>query len=166
MKKPKRIKMKSQQQWTWVLLAVYVLLTLLLPAAGMLGLICMLVPIALAAFGQGKMHCSHLCPRGSAFSRWLRMAPWPRLTPPQWMKSTLFKVTLMVLMFGRFIWLLAASWGDWLRMASGIGGFMMMSMVVGAIMGLIFPARTWCQVCPMGMMSTLVDKGLYPKAKG
>jgi hypothetical protein len=38
---------------------------------GLLGIICMTIPIYHAIRGRGKIHCSHYCPRGSILQKFL-----------------------------------------------------------------------------------------------
>ena len=51
---------KPQLSWTWVLLVIYVIGSFIYPILGLLGFLCMIVPLLLNVMKQGKMHCSHI----------------------------------------------------------------------------------------------------------
>jgi hypothetical protein len=156
-KKARKISIVS---WSWILILLFFLLSFIHPLFGILGFACMFTPIIIAASGRGKMHCSHICPRGSFLGKFLPHISFKRPLL-KWMKTTWFKTTLMILMFSRFIYTIVITWGDINNLLRVVVTFLFASFLVGIIMGIIFLPRSWCQICPMGQMSHLIDKGFY-----
>ncbi len=155
----KRLNIPTFMGWSWVVIVAFFGLSFMDRRFGWFGIACMSIPFLLAVFGQRRIHCSHICPRGSFFGKFLGKIT-HNMPLPAVLKSFPVKVGLLTLMMGRFIYTLmvAPSPDD---VAGAIFSFMFVSFLIGLAMGIVFKPRSWCQICPMGYMGHLTDKVLY-----
>ena len=152
-------KSKSYIAWTWPVIIGFFALSVIDIRFALLGFACMLMPVSFALAGKGKKHCSHYCPRGSFFGKFL-----PRLslngTLPAFMDNKIFKHALLVFMFTMFGNCLLRTGGDYSAIAFVMFRMMLASTIVGLLIGVIFKPRSWCKICPMGHMAGLIKEGL------
>ena len=146
---------KNIQEWSWIIIVTFFILSIVDIRFGLFGFVCMGVPIAGALMGHGKVHCSHHCPRGSFLGK-LRPVSFGKPLP-KWARKHLKKITL-VLMFTMFAIGLSHTFPDPKAMGFVLFRLMFASFIVGVIMGVIFKPRAWCQVCPMGYAGELITK--------
>jgi len=157
MKKP-----RNHQSWSWIFMIMFILLSIVDIRIGLLGFICMTVPMYHALRGRGKIHCSHYCPRGSILGKFLKGISFNNSLPP-YMKTKKVKRALLVLMLVMFtISMVHAFTSQNVVKAVGFGVFrlMMASLALGVIMGVIYKPRSWCQVCPMGYATGLIKNSM------
>ncbi len=150
---------KSYIKKTWPIIIFFFTSTLIDPLIGLAGLICIAFPLTLALTGKGKRHCSHYCPRGSFLGKFLPQISFG-LPFPRWMDSKIFKMTLLIWMFGIFGISIFFAGTDLIRLAQVITRIMFASFIIGIIIGLLFQPRSWCKICPMGTASGLISKTL------
>lgn len=149
----------NHMQWSWWIMVTFLILGILDFRFGILGFLCMGAPIYHALRGRGKVHCRAYCPRGSILAKWL---PYVSLNQnmPQFMTQKWFKYVLLVLMVAVFsISLSHANW-EYQRIAFRVFRFMVMSLGVGIVTGILFKPRSWCVICPMGTATTLITTRL------
>lgn len=158
------LKKRVHTDWSWILIILFFLLSIVNVYFGFLGLICMTKPMYHAFKGRGKIHCSHYCPRGAILGKSLKNFSFNK-NLPDWMRTNFFKNTLIFLMLFMFAFSIFHSGGDMKKIAFAITRLMFASFAVGIIMGVFFKPRAWCQVCPMGTgtgyISKMVDKRMY-----
>ncbi|MFT5871240.1 MAG: hypothetical protein ACI8WT_000158 [Clostridium sp.] len=65
-------KKKSHQNWSWIIMVSFILLSISDIRFGLFGILCMTMPMHHAIKGRGKIHCSHYCPRGSILQKFLK----------------------------------------------------------------------------------------------
>ncbi|WP_069998307.1 4Fe-4S binding protein [Cellulosilyticum sp. I15G10I2] len=155
-------KRKSHQKWSWIFMIAFILLSIIDFRFGILGIICMTTPMVLALRGAGKAHCSYYCPRGSLLGRFLQNISFQH-NLPKWAKSNRIKNILLIIMISMLtLGMIHANREGFNLMQTGftLFRFMTVSLGVGVIMGVIFKPRSWCQVCPMGHGTALIDKSL------
>ncbi|KXG74287.1 4Fe-4S binding protein [Thermotalea metallivorans] len=151
---------KSHQSWSWILMVLFITLSIVDIRFGLLGFICMGAPIYHAFRGRGKIHCSKYCPRGSILGKFLQNISMAHNLPKS-LKGKNVKNGLLILMMTMFgISLYHAFQASNVIKAVGFGLFrlMMASLALGVIMGVIFKPRSWCQVCPMGYATGLIKE--------
>ncbi len=146
---------KSQQHWTWILIITFFVLGILDTRFGILGVVCMGAPILHALRGEGKIHCSKYCPRGSFLGRFLEKISMNRQLPA-YMRTKKAKHILLIVMLTVFSISLYHTGFVFEKMAFAFLRFMGISFVVGILMGIFFKPRSWCLVCPMGHGSGLI----------
>jgi hypothetical protein len=149
------MKKKSYLKWSWVFMIAFIMLSILDIRFGLLGLICMTVPVYHALRGRGKIHCSHYCPRGSLLGNFLGHISLGNNLPSQ-VKRKNVKNLLLGFMIVMFTISLARAGLNLERMAFTVFRMMMSSLSIGVIMGVVFKPRSWCQVCPMGHATSLL----------
>jgi hypothetical protein len=147
---------KSHMDWSWILMVGFFILGIYNYIFGILGLVCMTAPMIHALRGHGKLHCSHYCPRGSLFGRFIpaisRNRPLPAAARKKWVRHLLLAV-----MMGMFILSLIHSGGKLDKIAFALFRLMAVSFLLGVSLGIIFKPRAWCQVCPMAHATTMID---------
>lgn len=150
-------KAKSHMKWSWIFMVVFFLLSALDIRFGILGLICMTVPLYHAFKGRGKIHCSHYCPRGSLFGNFLKYISLDNNLPSSF-KGKKVKNVLLGLLLTMFTISLIKSGFDINKIGFAILRLMVASTVLGIIMGILFKPRSWCQVCPMGYATGIIKE--------
>lgn len=158
------LKKKSHMDWAWILILSFFILSILNIYFGLLGLICMTAPLYHAFKGHGKLHCSHYCPRGSIFGKSLQRFSLNRALP-EWMRTKWFKNLLLFIMLGLFSFSMYHSGRDLKKISFGIFRLMTVSFIVGALLGIFFKPRSWCQVCPMGHGTGMIENLLKKESR-
>ncbi|WP_432403708.1 4Fe-4S binding protein [Wukongibacter sp. M2B1] len=150
-------KTKSHMKWSWIFMVLFILLSIIDIRFGVLGFICMTVPMYHAIRGRGKVHCSHYCPRGSLLGNFLKNISLQNNLPKKF-KGKAVKNGLLILMMTMFSVSLIHAGPSLPRIAFAVFRLMTASLALGIVMGVIFKPRTWCQVCPMGYATGLIKK--------
>ena len=156
------MKNKSHMQWSWLIMVTFLILGVLDFRFGILGFACMGAPIYHALRGRGKIHCRSYCPRGSILAKWL---PYVSLNKnmPKFMTSKAFKYGLLALMVAVFSYSLSHANWEFNKIAFRVFRFMVMSLAVGIVTGMLFKPRSWCVVCPMGTATGLIATQIQTK---
>lgn len=96
----------KQKKWTdylWVASALYLVLGFFNILFAWLGLICFVVPIAIAAFGGDKAYCNRYCGRGQLFDLLgNRLKLSRKKDMPNWLKSKAFRYGFLIFFFAMF----------------------------------------------------------------
>ncbi len=157
-------KTKSHMKWSWIFMILFILLSIIDIRFGVLGFICMTVPMYHAIRGRGKIHCSHYCPRGSLLGNFLKNVSLQNNLPKKF-KGKIVKNALLILMMTMFTISLIHAGPSFKRIAFAVFRLMTASLALGIVMGVIFKPRTWCQVCPMGYATGLIKNAKDKKDK-
>jgi hypothetical protein len=159
---------KSIIKWSWVLILAFFALSFFDVRFALAGFLCMAAPIGFAAIGRGKVHCSHYCPRGSFFGKFLPFISMNK-TLPAFMNTRWFKHGLLFFMFSAFgMCLYRMGWG-YENVGRAVLSMMLRSFLVGAVIGTVFMPRSWCKICPMGHATGLLrdmQKPVIHKSRG
>jgi len=153
------MKKKSHQNWSWILMVLFLALSVVDYRFGLLGILCITIPLIHALRGHGKVHCSHYCPRGSLLGKFLKYVSLEKNLPSV-AREKWFKNGLIILMLVVFTISLIHSAGDWTKIGFAIFRLMSASLAVGILTGIIFKPRSWCVVCPMGHGTELIKTRL------
>ena len=137
----------------WILF-VYLIVAYFVPEVGVIALICMIGPVAMAV-RKGRYWCGHFCPRGSLYDKVVsRFSPHKRI--PQFVRTKGFRIFMLLFIFGMFG---VQMYMNGFTMA-GIGrtfwNIILVTTIVGIVLGFIYAPRTWCTFCPMGTLSAWV----------
>jgi len=146
---------KSFMEWSWVFILLFFGLSFIDIRFAYLGFFCMIAPIAFALSGKGKIHCSHYCPRGSLFGKFLSFISMKNSLPP-FMTTKWFKYALFVAMFTSFGFCFYQLGLGIENVASAVFNMMLRSSLIGIIIGIVFMPRSWCKICPMGLVAGLI----------
>lgn len=153
----KLLQKKSHQEWSWVLIIGFFIFGVVHPLFGFLGLLCMTLPFFHTIKGYGKLHCSHYCPRGSFFGRFLERFSLNKPLP-MFMRTKTFKNLVLIAMISVFSFSLWHSGGNISKIGFAVFRLMLASTLVGLIMGVLSKPRSWCQICPMGHGTAMLSK--------
>jgi len=155
--KSKKVTFHSIQDWSFVFLILFFVLSFIDRRFGILGLVCLAVPLVLALLGYGRLHCSHICPRGSFFSKVVGKISLGHKLPP-FFRSTGFKYGMLVFMALCLTGNVFRYFPDWVAMANGMFQVMTVTFAIGTILGIFFKPRSWCTFCPIGYTSGLIKE--------
>ncbi|MCT4611845.1 MAG: 4Fe-4S ferredoxin [Clostridia bacterium] len=151
------MKRKSYMNVTWVLMIIFFVLSIVNIYFGLLGFICMFMPLILVFKGEGKIHCSKYCPRGSFLGKIIDKISIGN-TKPKFMNSIYFKEGLLVFMFTSFGISLYFTDFEPEKVAFAVFRLLFSSSILAVLMGIVYKPRTWCQVCPMGNLTGKIHK--------
>lgn len=151
---------KSHQSWSWMLMVLFIILSVVDIHFGLLGFVCIGTPIYHALRGRGKIHCSKYCPRGSILGKFLQYISLENNLPKRLRSKTVKNMLLglMMVMFSISLYHAFHAPNVMRAVAFGVFRLMMASLALGVIMGVIFKPRSWCQVCPMGHATSLIKE--------
>lgn len=147
----------------WILL-IYMVLGYFWPVVGFLALICMIAPVAVS-LKRGRWWCGNACPRGSLYDRVLSKYS-PHKPIPKFVRTTGFRLFMVLFIFTMFGVQMYFAWGDWNAMGRVFWNIIMVTTLVGVVLSFIFAPRTWCSFCPMGTLSNWVAPRKAPLPKG
>lgn len=130
------------------------------PVIGYFIPVCMVLGLGLALW-RGRYWCDWLCPRGSFNDAWLaRISPQRPL--PDWLRATPTRVAVIAILMTVLTVQLIRLWPDWWA----IGGFFVLLLTittaVDIVLGLTYQQRGWCQICPIGTMSSWLGRNRRP----
>lgn len=144
----------------WIIIISFFALAIYNVWFGLLGFICMGLPIFQALRGKGKIHCKSHCPRGSFLGKIISKIS-VRNSLPKFMLTNKFRNGVLILMGIMLTISMIHSGGDLQKIAFGIFRLMGISFIVGIIMGIFYKPKSWCAICPMGHATNLIDKKIY-----
>lgn len=153
------MKKQSHMKWSWTLMILFFILSIIDLRFGVLGFICMGAPLYSVLKGRGKSHCSKHCPRGSLLGKFLKKISLNQ-SAPKFMLTKKFKNRLLMFMLVAFGISMLQTNGELIKIAYAMFKFMTISSIVAIVMGIIFKPRSWCGVCPMGHGTVLIDQQL------
>lgn len=134
----------------WIII-VYLIAGYFFPVIGLLALICMIAPVAMAV-KRGRWWCGNACPRGSLYDRVLSKYS-PHRPIPQIVRTKAFRTLMLAVIFTVFGIQMYHAWGDIGEMGRIFWRIILLTTVVGVVLSFIFAPRTWCSFCPMGTLS-------------
>ena len=138
------------QGWSFIITILWMTVANFWKPFGLFGFVCMFTPIFIALSGRGKMHCAHICPRGSLIGK-IGSVINIGLKKPRFMSTDAFRTVILALMMGSFAVMLARVIPKGIR-ATGNAVLIFMEIATGLaiLSGILFSPRTWCTYCPMG----------------
>lgn len=120
-------------------------------------IICMIGPIVLALLGKGRFWCGNICPRGGFYdnivSKFSKHKPVPKI-----IKSTAFRILVIMFMFYMFGSGLSKNWGNLDGMGLVFYRMIVMTTLVGILLSAFYNERSWCNFCPMGSIAAFVSR--------
>ena len=145
------MKSNIQQYLFWILL-VFLAVGLIYPVIGLLAIICMLAPVIMAPY-KGRYWCGNYCPRGSFYDNVIAKMS-PKKPIPAIFRSTGFRVCMVMFIMGIFGVQMYYAWGNLSAMGAVFVRIILITTIVGIVLGVIYHQRTWCSFCPMGTMAS------------
>lgn len=142
---------RRQQYLFWILL-VFLAVGIIYPVIGLLAIICMLAPVALAPY-KGRFWCGNFCPRGSFYDNVLaRLSPQKPI--PAFFRSNSFRTFMVLFIMGVFGIQMYFAWGNIGAMGAVFVQIILITTIIGIILGVMYHQRTWCSFCPMGTLAS------------
>jgi len=126
------------------------------PKVGLFAFVCMIGSVLLSLY-KGRYWCYRFCPRGAFLDEFVAKASLNGDIPAA-LKSNLAKVFMLVFFAVMMAVNIIGSNGDLMRFGKGVAVLLWITTLVAAILGILFRARTWCVVCPIGTISGVVGK--------
>ncbi|MGL4730680.1 MAG: 4Fe-4S binding protein [Clostridium sp.] len=122
-----------------------------------IAVVCMVAPLVLALLGKGRFWCGNFCPRGNFYDNILKKFSLKKPVP-KFFKSTFLRVFMIFFLIGMFTTGVIKNWGN----PAGIGmvfyRIIVVTSLVGIVLGMFFSHRTWCNFCPMGTLASFIAK--------
>jgi len=141
----------------WIVLLIFLAIGWFYPTIGLIALICMLAPVVYGFWKGGRIWCGFFCPRGNflgniigAMSRKGKM--------PKILGSKYFRYGFMVFLLGYFTIGVINAQGDPRLTGYVFYRTILITTLIGIGLGISYQPRTWCQICPMGTLSSLAAK--------
>jgi len=153
------MKSSIQPYLFWILLAFMVVGTVY-PVIGWAAIVCMLAPVVMAVF-KGRYWCGNYCPRGSFYDNVIAKIS-PKKPIPAAFRSTSFRVLMILFIMGAFGVQMYSAWGDWSAMGAVFVRIILITTIVGTVLGVLVSQRTWCSFCPMGTLASWVSLKTKP----
>ena len=148
--------MKTIHEWSWTALVSFCIVGLFFPSIGVAAIACMLAPV-LVSFFKGRLWCGNFCPRGS-FNDVLLAKISKKYNSPTFLKKQWFRFLFLGVLMGMFAIQLINAWGSLEAVGAVFVRMIIITTLLTVILGTIFNQRTWCTICPMGTMASLVAR--------
>lgn len=136
---------------------------LIYPLLGYLVLAMMAVFLTLALF-KARYWCWNLCPRGAfldiVLSRVSLNRPSPRAFSRNW-----FRWLVFTLFTGFLVFRLATTGGNLIAIGAVFVGMCILTTVISIILGVLTRHRSWCAICPMGLLQEKIGKAAAKKTE-
>lgn len=123
--------------------------------------IVMLINLLSGFWQRGRFACGNLCPRGAFFDRILCNFSGHKPIPA-WLKTRLFRLTVMVLLFGFFIFQAVMSPHTLAHFGYLFWMMCTVTTFIAILLGIFFSHRSWCAFCPIGTLLNLLVKDKQP----
>lgn len=148
------MKNKIQKYMFWLLL-VFLGIGVFYPAIGVIALICMLAPV-LVSFYKGRFWCGNFCPRGSFYDQVLSKLSPHKPIPPIF-RSKELRIFMVLFIMVVFTVQMYYAWGDLSAMGAVFVRLILITTIVGIVLGMFYHQRTWCSFCPMGTIASWIS---------
>lgn len=126
------------------------------PEIGLFVFVCMIGSVLLSLH-KGRYWCYRFCPRGAFLDEFVARVSFNK-NIPAFLKSRFTKAFMLIF----FVVMMSAnailSGGDLERFGKGVVMLLWVTTLIAIILGILFRARTWCVICPMGTVSGVVGK--------
>ncbi|WP_125153556.1 4Fe-4S binding protein [Clostridium rectalis] len=147
--------LKLWKKYAYIVLLIFIFAGMFDMRIALLATLCMIGPLVLALFGKGRFWCGNVCPRGSFYDNILAKIS-PKKQVPKFLKSNVFRLAVIIVMFYMFGTGIYKNWGN----AYGIGmvfyRMIVITTLVGIVLGVFINGRTWCSFCPMGSIAAFI----------
>jgi polyferredoxin len=143
------------KKYSYLLLLTFIIVSLFDFRIGIVAIICMIAPI-IVAFFRGRYWCGNLCPRGNFYDNVVTKFSKKRAVP-KLLKSTYFRVFVVLFMFTMFGLGIKQNWGDLAGIGMVFYRIIVITTLIGIGLSLFYNHRTWCHFCPMGSISAFIS---------
>lgn len=148
--------LKLWKSYSFILLIAFVILSLFDFRFALAAIVCMVAPIIVSVF-KGRFWCGNLCPRGSFYDHVVSKFSNNKKVP-RFLKSNLFRAVMVVFMMSMFSVGIYKNWGDLYGLGMVFYRIIVVTTVVGIVLSLFYNHRTWCNICPMGTIASVISR--------
>lgn len=145
------------KKYGYLIFLTFLILSLFDMRFAIIAIICMVAPIAVAFSGKGRYWCGNYCPRGNFYENVLSRFSTKKKVP-KILKSKLFRAFMVFFIIFNFSMGLYKNWGNLYGIGFVFYKIIVITSIIGIILGLFYNQRTWCNFCPMGTLSAVVAK--------
>lgn len=138
-----------------ILMLFFIVIGFYEPRAVVFAILCMIGPIVSALLGFKRGWCRYVCPRGLLYDQYFSRNSSKRYTPKLVLK-TWFRIAIVILVFsvlGLGVYRNIGSLENW---GITLHRMIIITTLVGVLLGLRYSCRTWCCFCPMGSIASLI----------
>lgn len=153
------MKNRFQPYLFWLLLLFFAI-GLFNPVIGLVALTCMLAPVVFSVY-KGRFWCGNYCPRGSFYDHVIAKIS-PNKPIPKFFFNPKLRSFMVIFLITLFSWQMFYAWGNWSAMGMVLIRIILVTTIVGIILGVIYNQRTWCAICPMGTLASWIAKRKKP----
>lgn len=129
------------------------------PYLGYIAITLMALMMILALF-RGRYYCGWICAMGAFHERILSKVSLKKKMPPV-LKKSWFKWTVFALMMSLLTTRLLLTNGDPRAVGAVFVMMWTLSTALAIGIGLIWKPRSWCSICPMGLVQGLLSPATY-----
>lgn len=129
------------------------------PLLGYFAIVCMIGAVSISFF-NGRKWCD-FCPRGSFFDVFI-MPISKNKKIPKLFTGWRARIFAMMLLMTVFAIQLTRRWPDLYSIGSFLITFLIITTLVGILLGIFIQHRTWCRFCPMGSIANLIGGKKHP----
>lgn len=151
---------KHQPYLFWILLS-FLTIGMIYPVIGLIAIICMVAPLLFAPW-KGRYWCGNFCPRGSFFDNVIAKIS-PKKPVPAFLRSKGFRSFMVLFIMGVFAVQMYFAWGNIAAMGAVFVRIILITTIVGVLLGIAFQQRTWCNFCPIGTMASWLSAKAKPQ---
>ena len=119
--------------------------------------VCMLLGIGIGFF-RGRKWCDWYCPRGSFYDTWLKAVSLKKEIPVL-IKKTYFRLIAMSVLMMIMALQLARVWPNINNLGKVFVILVTTTTSLGIILALFFHQRSWCYLCPVGLLANFAGRG-------
>nr|WP_282706905.1 4Fe-4S binding protein [Natroniella acetigena] len=117
----------------------------------------MLAPLVTSIVTGKRVWCGFFCPRGSLYDNLIKKISFQRKIPSI-CKKIYFKVGFFGLLVGNLLIAIYLVAGDWGQVGLVFYRLLLVTTLIGILLGMFFKERIWCTFCPLGLLSNLLIK--------
>lgn len=148
---------KLYKKYAYFMFLLFLILSLFDMRFAIVAIACMVAPIIFSTFKKGRYWCGNYCPRGNFYDNVMSRFSSKKKTP-KFLKSSLFRLFMVLFILTNFSLGLYKNWGDWYGIGFVFYRIIVVTSLVGIVLSLFYNHRTWCNFCPMGTLSSLIAK--------
>ena len=124
------------------------------PIIGFVILVCMIAGFTIA-IKHGRKWCDVACPRGSFLDFYATKIS-PQKPLPKWFYTYKFRLTFITILFSFLTFNIVKAWPDITNIGFAFVKTLIITTILSIILAVIFRARAWCLICPVGTFSGLI----------